>query len=78
MKIEDIKKLIYKSIDGNKNGFNVDNENTKILNVEHSIGKYHAYMEILSELDIDEFVKVSQDTKQQVEEMMKFVEKIYK
>ena len=78
MCIEKIKNLIYCSIDESKNGFNVENERTKILNVEHSIGKYHAYMEILSELDVEEFTKISLETKQKIEEMMKFVEKIYR
>ena len=78
MNTEKIKELIYDTLNKDKNGFNVANERTKILNVEHSIGKYYAYMEILSDLSIDEFVKVAKDTKQQVEEMIYFVGSIYK
>lgn len=78
MDVEKIKLLIYQSIDVNENGFNTENEKTAILNVEHSIGKYHAYMDVLEIISMEEFIIVAEDTKNQIEEFMRFVEKIYK
>ncbi len=77
MTVEKITELIYQSINKNENGFDAENEKTAILNIEHSIGKYHAYMEILSDLDLEKFIRVSEETKTKIEELMHFVEKIY-
>lgn len=76
MTIENIKNLIFEEIDDNK-AFNTGNKNTDILNVEHAIGKYHAYMEILDMLSTEEFINVAEKTKMRIEELMQFVEKIY-
>ena len=76
MTIENIKNLIFETIDDNK-AFNTGNKNTDILNVEHAIGKYHAYMEILDMLSTEEFINVAEKTKMRIEELMQFVEKIY-
>lgn len=76
MIIENIKNLILEAIDDNK-AFNTGNKNTDILNVEHAIGKYHAYMEILDMLSTEEFINVAEKTKMRIEELMQFVEKIY-
>lgn len=76
MTIENIKNLIFEAIDDNK-AFNTGNKNTDILNVEHAIGKYHAYMEILDMLSTEEFINVAGKTKMRIEELMQFVEKIY-
>jgi len=76
MTIENIKNLIFETIDDNK-AFNTGNKNTDILNVEHAIGKYHAYMEILDMLSTEEFINVAEKTKIRIEELMQFVEKIY-
>ena len=76
MTIENIKNLIFETIDDNK-AFNTGNKNTDILNVEHAIGKYHAYMKILDMLSTEEFINVAEKTKIRIEELMQFVEKIY-
>ena len=76
MTIENIKNLIFEAIYDNK-AFNTVNKNTDILNVEHAIGKYHAYMEILDMLSTEEFINVAEKTKMRIEELMHFVEKIY-
>ena len=78
MTVDQIRVLIYKSLDGKENGFNAENEKTAILNVEHAIGKYHAYMNVLEALDLDTFVVVAEETKTRITELMQFVEKIYR
>lgn len=76
MTTEKIKTLIEETIADNKS-FHVDNEKTCILNIEHAIGKYHAYMEVLEALDLEEFTKVAEETRERINELMLSVEKIY-
>lgn len=50
---------------------------TEYLNIEHSIGKYHAFMECLEEINLDEFVRTHDLTKQKIDNAFGKLEKIY-
>lgn len=50
---------------------------TEYLNIEHSIGKYHAFMECLEESNLDEFIRIHDLTKQKVNDVFGKLEKIY-
>ncbi len=50
---------------------------TEYLNIEHSMGKYHAFMECLEELNIDEFVRIHDLTKQKTNIALEKLEEIY-
>jgi hypothetical protein len=50
---------------------------TAFINVEHSIGKYHAHMDILSELDTETFTTEYELSHIVVEEAMKRMNRLY-
>ena len=50
---------------------------TEYLNIEHSMGKYHAFMECLEESNLDEFVRIYDLTKQKANDALKKLEEIY-
>lgn len=50
---------------------------TEYLNIEHGIGKYHASLECLEEINLDEFVWISDLTKQRIDKAFRKLEEIY-
>lgn len=50
---------------------------TEYLNIEHGIGKYHAFMECLEESNLDEFIRIHDLTKQKVNDALEKLEEIY-
>lgn len=50
---------------------------TEYLNIEHSIGKYHAFIECLEEINLDEFVRIYDSTKQRIDNALGKLEEIY-
>lgn len=50
---------------------------TEYLNIEHGIGKYHAFLECLEEINLDEFVRISDLTKQRIDKAFRKLEEIY-
>ena len=51
---------------------------TKILNIEFFLGKWHGLMEVLSKLDFIEYINIIRKTEPTRKKLLKFVEKIYK
>lgn len=47
------------------------------LNIEHGIGKYHAFIECLEEINLDEFVRIYDSTKQRIDNALGKLEEIY-
>lgn len=47
------------------------------LNIEHDMGKYHAFIECLEEINLDEFVRIHNLTNQKVNNALKKLEEIY-
>ena len=50
---------------------------TEYLNIEHSMGKYHAFMECLEESNLDEFTRIYDLTNQKTNDALKKLEEIY-
>lgn len=50
---------------------------TEYLNIEHSMGKYHAFMECLEESNLDEFTRIYDLTKEKTNNALKKLEEIY-
>lgn len=50
---------------------------TEYLNIEHGMGKYHAFMECLEESNPDEFIRIHDLTKQKVNNALKKLKEIY-
>jgi len=50
---------------------------TEYLNIEHGIGKYHAFIECLEEINLDEFVRIYDSTKQRIDNALGKLEEIY-
>jgi len=50
---------------------------TEYLNIEHSMGKYHAFMESLEESNLDEFIRIYDLTKQKMDDALEKLEEIY-
>ena len=50
---------------------------TEYLNIEHDMGKYHAFIECLDEINLDEFVRIHNLTNQKVNNALKKLEEIY-
>lgn len=50
---------------------------TEYLNIEHDMGKYHAFIECLEEINLDEFVRIHNLTNQKVNNALKKLEEIY-
>ncbi len=50
---------------------------TEYLNIEHGIGKYHAYMDCLEEMDIDKWAELHTRFEGKIKNAMKQIEGIY-
>ena len=50
---------------------------TRLLNAEHSVGKFHAYLEVLEETDIDAFAEIYDETTEKIVKALEIVENIY-
>ena len=50
---------------------------TEYLNIEHGIGKYHAFTDCLEEINLDEFVRIYDSTKQRIDNALGKLEEIY-
>ena len=51
---------------------------TKILNIEFFLGRWHGLIEVLSKLDFIEYINITGKTEPTRKKLLKFVEKIYK
>ena len=51
---------------------------TKILNIEFLLGKWHGLMELLLRLDSVEYINIAGKTEPTRKKLLKFIEKIYK
>ena len=51
---------------------------TKILNIEFLLGKWHGLMEVLLRLDSVEYINIAGKTELTRKKLLKFIEKIYK
>lgn len=51
---------------------------TKILNIEFLLGKWHGIMEVLLRLDSVEYINIAGKTELTRKKLLKFIEKIYK
>ena len=51
---------------------------TKILNIEFLLGKWHELMEVLLRLDSVEYINMAGKTEPTRKKLLKFIEKIYK
>lgn len=54
---------------------------TKILNIEFLLGKWHGLMEVLSKLDSVEYINIAgktEPTRKKLLKFIEFIEKIYK
>ena len=59
-------------------GQNNKKDITHFINVCHSMGKYHAYMDILKDFSMDDFIKCNERNKEYVNKALDGVEKLYK
>lgn len=50
---------------------------TEYLNIEHGIGKYHAYMDCLEEVDIDKWAELHTQTEGRIKKALAQIEGIY-
>lgn len=50
---------------------------TRLLNAEHSIGKYHAYMEVLDTMDTDACAMIHEETNQNVHLVLEILQNLY-
>lgn len=50
---------------------------TEYLNIEHSMGKYHAFMECLEETNLDEYIRIHDLTKQKMNAVLEKLEELY-
>lgn len=55
----------------------VANQKTRILNCEHAIARYHAYIEMMFNIDIEQAVKIVEKVQDQVDKLLAVVEGIY-
>lgn len=51
---------------------------TKILNIEFFLGKWHGIMEVLLRLNSVEYINIAEKTEPTRKKLLKFIEKIYK
>lgn len=58
-------------------GENSKADTTHFINASHSMGKYHAYMDILKYLDIEQFVKCHDHCKADCDKVLHGMEKLY-
>lgn len=50
---------------------------TEYLNIEHGIGKYHAYMDCLEELNIDKWAELHTRVEKKIKKALAQIEGIY-
>lgn len=58
-------------------GENRKADTTHFINASHSMGKYHAYMDILEDLDMEQFVKCHDRCKDDCDKVLLGMEKLY-
>lgn len=58
-------------------GKNREADTTHFINASHSMGKYHAYMDILEDLDMEQFVKCYDRCKDDCDKVLQGMEKLY-
>ena len=51
---------------------------TKILNIEFLLGKWHGLMEVLLRLNSIDYINIAEKTEPTRKKLLKFIEKIYK
>ena len=51
---------------------------TKILNIEFLLGKWHGWMEVLLRLNSVDYINIAEKTEPTRKKLLKFIEKIYK
>ena len=51
---------------------------TKILNIEFLLGKWHGIMEVLLRLNSVDYINIAEKTEPTRKKLLKFIEKIYK
>ena len=51
---------------------------TKILNIEFLLGKWHGLMEVLLRLNSVDYINIAKKTEPTRKKLLKFIEKIYK
>ena len=51
---------------------------TKILNIEFLLGKWHGIMEVLLRLNSVDYINIAEKTEPIRKKLLKFIEKIYK
>lgn len=52
-------------------------DTTHFINASHSMGKYHAYMDILKDLDMEQLVKCHDRCKDDCDKVLQGMEKLY-
>ena len=58
-------------------GKNRKADTTHFINATHSMGKYHAYMDILKDLDMEQLVKCHDRCKDDCDKVLQGMEKLY-
>lgn len=58
-------------------GENRKADTTHFINAEYNMGMYHAYMSILEDLDMEQFVKCFDCCKADCEKVLQGIEKLY-
>lgn len=58
-------------------GENRKADTTHFINASHSMGKYHAYMYILADLDMEQLVKCHERRKADCDKVLQGMEKLY-
>lgn len=51
---------------------------THIINAEYHLAQYHAYMNLLEELDMNKFVELADETETARDQILEFVDQLYK
>lgn len=59
-------------------GQNNKEDVTHFINVCHGMGKYHAYMDILKDFSMEDFIKCNDRNKEYANKVLDGVEKLYK
>lgn len=50
---------------------------TRLLNAEYSIGKFHAYLDMLQEVDMEAFCMIHDETRATVTRVMELLQNLY-
>lgn len=51
---------------------------TVSINAEYALGRYHAFIDILQDLDLDAFCEVHEETSERRKELMQVVDGLYR